>query len=316
MVFKQMEDANVKPDSQSFSYLINNCKSEQDINKFFNEMKHAEVHVTKHVCMSLINAYAACGQFMKAKQVISDGRVPIKSLNEVKSVLVSALASHGQVSDALDIYEEIKKSKGNLAPKAVICLIEHMQCEGNLDRLLHLLGELDDKDYWVDAAFRIISYSIRHEHFGPIMHLLKKLKDIYCNDEVARHILFDEIFFLVVEKDPIDLELGWNMLQAIKHELGVIPSRKSLDVLLSACQSSKDISFCFKIWEEYQKAGLPYNILSYLRMYQVLLAFGLLEHATTLLSNIPHEDPHICYVINACQTAYTNSQDKMKGFAV
>jgi pentatricopeptide repeat protein len=36
---------------------------------------------------------------------------------------VSALASHGQMSDALDIYEEIKQAGSSLEPKAVIRLI-------------------------------------------------------------------------------------------------------------------------------------------------------------------------------------------------
>lgn len=49
--------------------------------------------------------------------------MPIKSLNEIKSVLVSALALHGQISDAFDIYEEIKNSGFNLEPKAIILLI-------------------------------------------------------------------------------------------------------------------------------------------------------------------------------------------------
>lgn len=38
-------------------------------------------------------------------------------------MLVSALASHGQMSDALDIYEEIKEAGFNLEPKAAISLI-------------------------------------------------------------------------------------------------------------------------------------------------------------------------------------------------
>ena len=33
MVLKQMEESNVKPDSRTLSYLINNCESEEDINK-------------------------------------------------------------------------------------------------------------------------------------------------------------------------------------------------------------------------------------------------------------------------------------------
>nr|GLL22596.1 pentatricopeptide repeat-containing protein At4g04790, mitochondrial-like [Ipomoea trifida] len=317
MVLKQMEHANVKPDSQTFSYLLNNCKSEEDIIKLYNEMNNSGVEVTKHVYMSLINAYAACGQFEKAKQVILDERIPVKSLNEVKSVLVSALASHGQISDALDIYEEIKQTKCNRTPKTVISLIEHLQSEGELDRLLHLLDELDDRDYQVDASFRVISYCIRHEQFRPVIGLLKKLKEIYCNDEVAREVLFDEVFCLVAEKEPINLEIGWSLLQTIKNELGVLPSRKSLDFLLSACISAKCLPFCFKIWGEYRKAGLPYNTLNYLRMYQVLLASGLQKPAAAILRKIPKEDPHVCYVIEECQKTYRKGRNKRnKAFVV
>nr|GMC76484.1 pentatricopeptide repeat-containing protein At4g04790, mitochondrial-like [Ipomoea batatas] len=317
MVLKQMEHANVKPDSQTFSYLLNNCKSEEDIIKLYNEMNNSGVEVTKHVYMSLINAYAACGQFEKAKQVILDERIPIKSLNEVKSVLVSALASHGQISDALDIYEEIKQTKCNRTPKTVISLIEHLQSEGELDRLLHLLDELDDRDYQVDASFRVISYCIRHEQFRPVIGLLKKLKEMYCHDEVAREVLFDEVFCLVAEKEPINLEIGWSLLQTIKNELGVLPSRKSLDFLLSACISAKCLPFCFKIWGEYRKAGLPYNTLNYLRMYQVLLASGLQKPAVAILRKIPKEDPHVCYVIEECQKTYRKGRNKRnKAFVV
>ena len=38
-------------------------------------------------------------------------------------MLVSALASHGQMTDALSLYEEMKQAGSNLEPKAVISLI-------------------------------------------------------------------------------------------------------------------------------------------------------------------------------------------------
>lgn len=56
-------------------------------------------------------------------QVIYDRGVPVKGFNEIRSSLVSALASHGQMSDALDIYEEMKEAQCKLEPKAVVCLI-------------------------------------------------------------------------------------------------------------------------------------------------------------------------------------------------
>lgn len=60
-------------------------------------------------------------------QVLSDEWIPAKNLNEIKSVLVQALATHGQFSDALTIYEEIKQSGCSLEPKAVIGLIVSFQ---------------------------------------------------------------------------------------------------------------------------------------------------------------------------------------------
>jgi pentatricopeptide repeat protein len=56
-------------------------------------------------------------------QVVLDPGIPLKYLNEIKSVLVSALASHGQLFEAIAIYNEMKNAGHHLEPKAVICLI-------------------------------------------------------------------------------------------------------------------------------------------------------------------------------------------------
>ncbi|KAK4714848.1 hypothetical protein R3W88_020755 [Solanum pinnatisectum] len=303
-VLKRMEDANVKSDSQTFSYLISNCTTEDNISKFLDEMKDSGVQLTKHVYMALINGYAASGQFEKAKQVICDRGVPAKGLNEIRSVLVSALASHGQISDALDIYKEMEEAQCKLEPKAVICLIENLQIEGDLHRLLHLLEQLNGLDQWVDASYRVITYCIRKNHFRSIVDLLKRLVDAYKSDEVAKEVLFDEVFCQIAEQDPINLQLGLDLLQAIKNEIGLLPSRQSLDFLLSACVNAKDLQACYLIWKEYKIAGLPYNILSYVRMYRALLALGDYESAAIILKNIPRDDIHVCSVVEACQTAH------------
>ncbi|KAH1097450.1 hypothetical protein J1N35_014371 [Gossypium stocksii] len=70
MVLKQMESEDVKPDSHTYSYLIANCNCEEDITKYCEEMKAAGIQVTKHIFMALINAYTACGQIEKAKQLL------------------------------------------------------------------------------------------------------------------------------------------------------------------------------------------------------------------------------------------------------
>lgn len=61
------------------------------------------------------------------------------------------------------------------------------------------------------------------------------------------------------------MQFGLDLLEAVKSEVGVRPSRKSLDFLLSACTNAKDAKASFFIWEEYERADLPYNVLSFLR---------------------------------------------------
>lgn len=69
-------------------------------------------------CKSLLSS-----QFPFGLQVVLDSEVPHKYLHEIKSVLISALASHKQLPEALLIYEEVKKAGLGVEPKAVISLI-------------------------------------------------------------------------------------------------------------------------------------------------------------------------------------------------
>ncbi|KAK4576310.1 hypothetical protein RGQ29_027035 [Quercus rubra] len=252
MVLRKMELADVKPDSQTFSYLISNCDCEEDIIKYYEELKHFGVQVTRHIFMALINAYANCGQFEKAKQ-------------------------------------------------------EHLQSDGELSRLLQLLKELKDADYWVDGCCRLILYCVRYKHLSSAVDLLKQMKDNFCNDDMAIEVLFDEVFSQVGESEFTHLQIGLDLLQVIKDELCLSPSRKCLDFLLNACVNAKDLQSSLLIWKEYQAAGLPYNVLSFLRMYQVLLASGEHKAAKILLNKIPKDDIHVRCVIKACQTSYIRS---------
>lgn len=72
---------------------------------------------------TLFSRAVNCFLYSFISQVVSDKLIPAKNLNEIKSVLIQALATHGQLSDALSMYEEIKQSGFSLEPKAVIGLI-------------------------------------------------------------------------------------------------------------------------------------------------------------------------------------------------
>ncbi|XP_018810795.2 pentatricopeptide repeat-containing protein At4g04790, mitochondrial [Juglans regia] len=312
MVLKQMKLADVKPDSQTFSYLISHCDREEDIIKYYEELECVGVAVTKQIFMSLINAYATCGQFEKAKQVVSDKGIPVKNMNEIKSVLVSALASHGQMSDALNLYEEIKQAGCSLEPKAVINLIEHLQSDGELGRLLQLLKELKGLEYWVYGCCKVILYCVQYKHLSSAVDLLKQLKDELIDNELAMEIVFDEVFSLIPGSEPTHLQIGLDLLRVVKDEFCLTPSRKWLDFLLSACVNAKDLQSSLKIWKEYQAAGLPYNVLSFLRMYQALLACGDYKSSNIMLKQIPKDDPHVRGVIKACQKCYIVPDDHTK----
>nr|AFK35368.1 unknown [Lotus japonicus] len=256
--------------------------------------------------MALINAYAACGEFEKAKQVVLDSEVPHKYLHEIKSVLISALASHKQLPEALLIYEEVKKAGLGVEPKAVISLIEELtQLSGELDGLLLLLKELSDLDYWVDGCFRVIKYCVQNNHLSSAIVLFKQLKDKFESDEIQLEVLFDSVFSVIASSKSTHLQFGLDLLWAIKDEIGLIPSRQSLDFLLSACANAGDLNNARLIWREYEVAGFPYNVLSYLRMYQALLASGDHRSANLMLKKIPKDDMEVCSVILSCQNTYS-----------
>ncbi|KAI3983157.1 hypothetical protein MKX01_030879 [Papaver californicum] len=320
MVLNQMKNAEIKPDSLTYSYIIANCESEEDLVKYYKEMQSSSIQLTKPVYMAIINAHAKLGQFEKAKKVVTE-LVPPQCINEVKSVLVSALASNGQFSDALQLYKEIKQTGSRVEPKAILSLFDYFQSDGELDRLMELLGELNDPDYWFDGCGRVILYCVRHNLLSSAVDLLKKLKD---KDELSTYAVVNQAFAYLSEAEPTAVEVGLDFLRAIKEDVDLHPSRTSLDFLLSACASAKDAKRAWLIWEEYQKAGLLYNVLSYLRMYQVLLICGEFEAANVMLKNIPKDDPHVRCIIqrsaaifgpSKCKSSKKNKKKKKKSIA-
>ncbi|CAA7054303.1 unnamed protein product [Microthlaspi erraticum] len=310
MVVKQMKKAGVKPDSITYGYLITNCNQESAITKYYNEMKEAGVHVTKRVYMSLIEAYAASGNFEKAKQVLLDPDVPAKSQNELKSVLMSALASNGKMADAFSIYEEMKKARCHVEPKSIISLIEYADPKGELDTLVQLADDLQDDNSWIDGFFRMILFAVRNRKSSTILDVLKQKKVRLSRKDIHVENKFNEVFWAIAESEPTEVKLGMDLLRFLKEELGFVPSRKCLDFLMHACVNAKDMENGLLVWKEYQSAALPCNVLSFLRMYQVLLAAGDLEGANALVSEIPKDDKDVQHIIKESQIVFSLTPKK------
>ncbi|XP_020876623.1 pentatricopeptide repeat-containing protein At4g04790, mitochondrial isoform X3 [Arabidopsis lyrata subsp. lyrata] len=312
MVVKQMKEAGVKPDSITFGYLINNCNREDAITKYYDEMKQAGVQATKRIYMSLIDAYAASGKFEKAKQVLVDPDVPAINQNELKSVLISALASRGKWADALHIYEEMRKAECHVDPKSIISLIEYSDSNGELSTLVQLADDLQDDTSWIDGFFRMILFAVRNRKSRNIVDLLKQNKIRLLKKDLPVETHFDEVFWAIAETEPTKVQLGMDLLRFMKDELGFVPSRKCLDFLLHACVNAKDLEHGLLVWKEYQSAALPCNVLSFLRMYQVLLAAGDSEGAKALVSKIPKDDKDVQHIIEESQSAFSQAPNKKK----
>ncbi|MED6191607.1 hypothetical protein PIB30_001886 [Stylosanthes scabra] len=239
-VLEHMQSADVMPDSETFSYLISNSETEEDIVMYYKELKESGIQPKKQIFMALINAYAACGQLEKANQVVLDPLIPPKNLNQIKCMLVSVLAAHGQLSEAINYYEEIKRAGHNLEPKDIMSLIEKIRSNVELDRLLLLLEELNDTEYWNGACCRIILYCIWNKDISSAVNLCKLLKNKYLSDELVMKVLFDKVFSLIESTESSHLQASLELLSEIKNKLGLVPPKEYHDSLLSAhAKSSK-----------------------------------------------------------------------------
>lgn len=86
-----------------------------------------------------------------------------------------------------------------------------------------------------------------------------------------------QIFAHIADAEPIDLQLGLDMLEIMKDVIRVVPSRKCLDFLLSACAKAKDLDHSLFIWKEYEAAGYPYNTMNYLKYLTLVLVYNALN---------------------------------------
>ncbi|KAF5202540.1 hypothetical protein FRX31_007873 [Thalictrum thalictroides] len=84
----------------------------------------------------------------------------------------------------------MKQEGCELDQKTVLSLIEHLQFEGKLNRLLQLLEELKDPDFWFDGCERVVIYCVRHKHLSSAINLLKQLMD---RDKMSIYAVLDQM---------------------------------------------------------------------------------------------------------------------------
>ncbi|RHN44095.1 putative pentatricopeptide [Medicago truncatula] len=211
---------------------------------YYEEMEQSGIHFSKEVFVALIHAYAAYDEFEKAKQIVLDPRIQVKWLIEIKSMLVSSLASHGKLSEALVLLEEIKKAGQTLNPKANLCLM----------RSLLLLTELSGED-WVQGCKIVIQFSVENKNLSSTIEMFKQLMDYFKHGENKSNSVFDEVYYPILVYGSTHLQFGLDLLDLIKKELGLVPPSLCLHSLLCCCVKSRDLNNAHLVWREFAGDG-------------------------------------------------------------
>ncbi|KAI4335794.1 hypothetical protein L6164_014404 [Bauhinia variegata] len=211
LIFRQMQEANIKPDSMSLTSALRACTNM--ISLKYGRAIHGylirhDVSSSIHIATSIMDMYAKCGTIDNAKRVFmlcSRKELP------VYNVMISAYASHGQATEALALFRQLKKegiqpdhitltsvlsacSHGGLV-KEGIELFDYMVSElqmkpgpehyGCLIKLLSNYGKLDE-------ALRIILAMPSHPDahiLGSLLVACRQNHELELADYIARWLL-------------------------------------------------------------------------------------------------------------------------------
>uniref|UniRef100_A0A1D1YQ96 Pentatricopeptide repeat-containing protein At4g04790, mitochondrial n=1 Tax=Anthurium amnicola TaxID=1678845 RepID=A0A1D1YQ96_9ARAE len=277
----ELKEMNMKVDTGIYNALMIGYFREKNIDgglRVLKQMKNANVKPDSETFSYLIHNCGCEEDIVKCLEEMKHFQVDFTK--QIYIALVNAYANCGKFDQA----------KQDFFPS-----------DGQINRLLQLLAGLDSSVFWFDACGRVAVYCVRNNLLSSAVDLLKQLK---AEDESGTCTVIDQMFCQIWETNPTNMQIGMALLEAVKDDLGLQPSRTSLDFLLSACAKKKDLKSARSIWVEYSKAGLPFNILTYLRMYHAFLASGDFKGAKKLLKKIPQMDRHVCNIVKACNEAY------------
>ncbi|KAI9112040.1 hypothetical protein K1719_016936 [Acacia pycnantha] len=113
-----------------------------------------------------------------------------------------------------------------------------------------------------------------------------------------------EVFSTIASsEESTHLKFGLDLYWLIRKVLGIVPSRQCLDFLLIACANAKDLRTFVKFGKN-TTCWIPFNVLSYVRMYRALLAAGDYKSAHLMLKKIPRDDPDVHHVVKECRKTY------------
>jgi pentatricopeptide repeat protein len=142
-------------------------------------------------------------------------------------------------------------------------------------------------------CINVVLGCIRNNQLGRAIKFLKQVKEEGIADE---GVLFEKIFLHISnggedenEMCWLDVEDGFTVVAAMR-ELGLRPSRISLEALLDGCAAMSDPEQAQRVVQEMEQEGLCLNIFSMIRLFRAYIAGEDEERALNLLNEMPASD--------------------------
>ncbi|CAK9268190.1 unnamed protein product [Sphagnum jensenii] len=308
-VLKDMESAGVKPDVTTYRFLIFACsrtRNQEKAVQLYDEMQEHGIKPNQSIFTVMATVFAKCGNLDRGiKMVRAIEKSGERAGTETKSAILSGLALAGRLDEAFALYDEIKKEGVLPRAYAVGTLVAAVGKAGDLDRMFELFEESRSDNQWPNLNQRqraehlnircinVVLGCIRNNQLGRAIKFLKQVKEEGIADE---GVLFEKIFLHISnggedenEMCWLDVEDGFTVVAAMR-ELGLRPSRISLEALLDGCAAMSDPEQAQRVVQEMEQEGLCLNIFSMIRLFRAYIAGEDEERALSLLNEMPASD--------------------------
>lgn len=308
-VMRSMDAAGVKPDVNTYRLLIFACSLSKDQDKadqLFAEMQEREIRPDESIYTVMIIVYSKCGNVDRGIEMIRSLEKSGETAGiEAKSAILHGLAVTGRLEEALALYAVFKRERLLPHSYAVGTLLAALGKVGDLDKMFELFEDARGDGKWPFMNLRqraehlnircinSVLACIRHNQLGRAISFLRKVKEEGIADE---GVLFDKIFLHIStggqdenEMRWLDVNDGFLVINAMR-ELGLRPSRMSLEALLDGCAALNDSQQAHRVLQEMEREGLQLNIFSMIRVFRAYVAGEDEEKALDLLNQMPEED--------------------------
>ncbi|KAL5999530.1 hypothetical protein ACLOJK_037815 [Asimina triloba] len=217
-IFEEMRAVGVKPDVVTFTSVLSACSQLAIIDRgreIHNYIVENELKSNEIVMCALVDMYAKCGAVDDARRIFD--RLPIKDSVSWTS-MITAYGSHGQVSEALDLFHRMQKTAAKPDRVTFLAVISACSHAGLVDDGCHYFNEMIEQ-YGIKPRMEHYSCLIdllgRAGRLEEAFKILQSTQEIKTDAELLGGLLFscnihknlelgEEVSRLLIKIDPSD----------------------------------------------------------------------------------------------------------------